>query len=276
MNGEMRRHGGARALEQSNPRDGAAGNVHSARRGERPHHPDRRMDSCARRAAKPPPGRGRWASRSIFRRSSFAMATCPGLVLAVLLETGLAARPAGARDHRGGVGRGFFARGIYPEPAQGARNTHRHGRFRHGIFLPCPICRRFPFDKIKIDQSFISNVGTNAQSAAIVRAVIGLARGLKLPVLAEGVEYEDQLAFLAEEDCDEVAGIFRRATVPDRPLCRDDRTAPASAERRTGARLKARQRRAPFPRREGAVASRRPPIAPNRAPRAWPATGERA
>src|SRR6202163_2325708 len=46
----------------------------------------------------------------------------------------------------------------------------------------------FPFDKIKIDQSFISNVKSNSQSAAIVRAVIGLAHGLDLPVLAEGVE----------------------------------------------------------------------------------------
>ena len=66
----------------------------------------------------------------------------------------------------------------------------------------------FPFDKIKIDQSFISNVGTNPQSAAIVRAVIGLARGLQLPVLAEGVETQEQLAFLSNEACDEVQGYF--------------------------------------------------------------------
>ena len=66
----------------------------------------------------------------------------------------------------------------------------------------------FPFDKIKIDQSFISNVRTNAQSAAIVCAVIGLARGLQLPVLAEGVETKDQLAFLTQEACDEVQGYF--------------------------------------------------------------------
>ncbi len=64
----------------------------------------------------------------------------------------------------------------------------------------------FPFDKIKIDQSFISNVNTNPQSAAIVRAVIGLAHGLNLPVLAEGVETRDQLEFLAAESCNEVQG----------------------------------------------------------------------
>jgi EAL domain-containing protein (putative c-di-GMP-specific phosphodiesterase class I) len=64
----------------------------------------------------------------------------------------------------------------------------------------------FPFDKIKIDQSFISNLKSNSQSAAIVRAVIGLAHGLNLPVLAEGVEAKTQLDFLAAESCDEVQG----------------------------------------------------------------------
>jgi EAL domain-containing protein (putative c-di-GMP-specific phosphodiesterase class I) len=64
----------------------------------------------------------------------------------------------------------------------------------------------FPFDKIKIDQSFISNLKSNPQSAAIVCAVVGLARGLNLPVLAEGVETSAQLDFLASESCDEVQG----------------------------------------------------------------------
>src|SRR6202171_1252803 len=61
----------------------------------------------------------------------------------------------------------------------------------------------FPFDKIKIDQSFIANLKTNPQSSAIVCAVIGLARGLHLPVLAEGVETKEQLAFLTQQACDE-------------------------------------------------------------------------
>jgi diguanylate cyclase (GGDEF)-like protein/PAS domain S-box-containing protein len=64
----------------------------------------------------------------------------------------------------------------------------------------------FPFDKIKIDRSFISSVETNAQSAAIVRAVIGLARGLDLPVVAEGVENKSQLEFLSRENCNEAQG----------------------------------------------------------------------
>jgi EAL domain-containing protein (putative c-di-GMP-specific phosphodiesterase class I) len=66
----------------------------------------------------------------------------------------------------------------------------------------------FPFDKIKIDQSFIMRLNENPQSPAIIRAVIGLAHGLSLPVLAEGVETADQLAFLKREACDQVQGFL--------------------------------------------------------------------
>ena len=59
--------------------------------------------------------------------------------------------------------------------------------------------RAFPFDKIKVDQSFIKSVDSNEQSAAIVRAVLGLGRGLNLPVLAEGVERQEELEFLKGE-----------------------------------------------------------------------------
>jgi EAL domain-containing protein (putative c-di-GMP-specific phosphodiesterase class I) len=64
----------------------------------------------------------------------------------------------------------------------------------------------FPFDKIKIDRSFIENLDSNPHSATIVRGVLGLARGLELPVIAEGVETEEQLAFLKREGCDEIQG----------------------------------------------------------------------
>jgi diguanylate cyclase (GGDEF)-like protein/PAS domain S-box-containing protein len=66
--------------------------------------------------------------------------------------------------------------------------------------------RAFPFDKIKIDGSFIKAVNVNDQTATIVRAVLGLGRGLGLPVLAEGVETPAELKFLADELCDEVQG----------------------------------------------------------------------
>ena len=66
----------------------------------------------------------------------------------------------------------------------------------------------FPFDKIKIDQAFIANLSQNPQSAAIIRAVIGLGRGLDLPVVAEGVETQEQLDFLTAESCDEIQGFL--------------------------------------------------------------------
>ena len=66
----------------------------------------------------------------------------------------------------------------------------------------------FPFDKIKIDQTFISNLKRNAQSAAIVRAVIGLGRGLAMPITAEGVETRAQLEFLKSESCQEIQGFL--------------------------------------------------------------------
>ena len=68
--------------------------------------------------------------------------------------------------------------------------------------------RYFPFDKIKIDQAFISNLDRNVHSTAIIRAVIGLGHGLNLPVSAEGVETKEQMSFLKREACDEVQGFL--------------------------------------------------------------------
>ena len=65
----------------------------------------------------------------------------------------------------------------------------------------------YVFDQtLKIDRAFVSNVERNAQSAAIIRAVIGLGKGLHLPIIAEGVETAEQLAFLTRVACDEVQG----------------------------------------------------------------------
>lgn len=66
--------------------------------------------------------------------------------------------------------------------------------------------RAFPFDKIKIDRSFIKSVNGNGQAAEIVRLILGLGRALNLPVLAEGVETSAELDFLESERCDEAQG----------------------------------------------------------------------
>lgn len=68
--------------------------------------------------------------------------------------------------------------------------------------------RAFPFDKIKIDGSFIKGVDRNDEAAAIVRAILGLGKGLGLPVLAEGIETAGELEFLASELCREGQGYY--------------------------------------------------------------------
>ncbi len=64
----------------------------------------------------------------------------------------------------------------------------------------------FPLDRVKIDRSFVASLCRADRSLAIVRAVIGLAHGLGLPVLAEGVETNEQLRTLLREGCDEMQG----------------------------------------------------------------------
>ena len=72
----------------------------------------------------------------------------------------------------------------------------------------------FPFDRIKIDRSFVGRVGENEQAAAIVRAVLGLGRSLRMGVIAEGVETAEQIKFLAGESCEEVQGFLYGKPAP--------------------------------------------------------------
>jgi predicted signal transduction protein with EAL and GGDEF domain len=66
----------------------------------------------------------------------------------------------------------------------------------------------FPFDKIKIDRSFIANLSAKPQSSYITRAIVTLGHGLGLPIVGEGVETKEQLAFLRRESCDQVQGFL--------------------------------------------------------------------
>ncbi|WP_439815107.1 EAL domain-containing protein [Zavarzinia sp. CC-PAN008] len=75
--------------------------------------------------------------------------------------------------------------------------------------------RSFPFDKMKIDRSFVMDLEKSEDAAAIVRAVIGLGNSLHIGVVAEGVETEAQLAYLREQGCDEVQGYLLGRPMPD-------------------------------------------------------------
>ncbi|HCF17013.1 MAG TPA: GGDEF domain-containing protein, partial [Rhodospirillum rubrum] len=71
--------------------------------------------------------------------------------------------------------------------------------------------RRFPIDKIKIDQSFVRDIPRDAAAEEITATIIAMGRTLKLHVLAEGVETTDQLDFLSRKQCDSAQGyLFSR------------------------------------------------------------------
>ena len=66
--------------------------------------------------------------------------------------------------------------------------------------------RRFPIDRIKIDRSFVNEIDTNQSDAALARAIVGMAHGLNMQVIAEGVETDAQLDLLKHYGCDEAQG----------------------------------------------------------------------
>jgi diguanylate cyclase (GGDEF)-like protein len=80
--------------------------------------------------------------------------------------------------------------------------------------------RRYPIDTLKIDRSFIKGIPENTDCIAVARSIISLARNLRLKVLAEGVETEDQLKFLLENGCDLFQGYYFSPPVPPDKITR--------------------------------------------------------
>ncbi|MGI9503705.1 MAG: EAL domain-containing protein, partial [Geminicoccaceae bacterium] len=74
--------------------------------------------------------------------------------------------------------------------------------------------QRFPFDRIKIDRSFINDINDNQGSAAIVGAVIALSKRLNMSTTAEGIETIEQLRHLQREGCDEAQGYYFSRPLP--------------------------------------------------------------
>jgi hypothetical protein len=75
--------------------------------------------------------------------------------------------------------------------------------------------RSFPFDKLKIDQSFVRDLGRDASAGAIIRAITTLAAALGIETLAEGVELEATMEALRNEGCDLIQGYLISRPVPD-------------------------------------------------------------
>lgn len=73
---------------------------------------------------------------------------------------------------------------------------------------------KFPLDRIKIDQSFIRDITSNKNHAAIVQSLVSVAKNLDIKVTAEGVETKDQLLYLQEWDCDEIQGYYYSKPIP--------------------------------------------------------------
>ena len=80
--------------------------------------------------------------------------------------------------------------------------------------------RKFQVDALKIDQSFVRQIGAAPDDTTIVTAVIGMGRSLNLRVVAEGVETQEELAFLQAHQCDEVQGFYFSQPVPPEHFAR--------------------------------------------------------
>jgi len=90
--------------------------------------------------------------------------------------------------------------------------------------------KRFPVDRLKIDQSFVRDITSDPDDAAIAQAVINLGHSLDLKVIAEGVETQEQLDFLRDHGCDEKQGYLISRPVPAEDFARLLMTARAVAE----------------------------------------------
>ncbi|WP_420135589.1 putative bifunctional diguanylate cyclase/phosphodiesterase [Rhodopseudomonas sp.] len=129
----------------------------------------------------------------------------PALILQVLVETGLDARRLEVEITEGVLIDDFAGAIAILRRIKNLGVRVAMDDFGAG-YSSLSYLQSFPFDKIKIDQVFTRKLESNPDSAAIVEAILDLARRLKLPVIAEGVETESQLAFLAGAGCQEVQG----------------------------------------------------------------------
>ena len=201
------RHAGAWA--------GFSRRFHPPRRRHRPDRPDRRMGAAAGLRARRPPGpmtfsdRGEPVAEPVQeRRASSRRWSAPRRIRAcrpnrLELEITEVGRCSRRRDDNLSILKQLRA----------PRRPHRDGRFRHRLFEP-ELSAELPFDKVKIDQSFIRDMSEGDDSRAIVRAVAALGVSFGMTTTAEGVETEQQMQCLRVEGLDEIQGYLISRPVP--------------------------------------------------------------
>ena len=137
----------------------------------------------------------------------FAHPNLPGVLTAILMETGLPPRRLELE---------LTETAIFADRDRALLQLHQIKALGVSIALDdfgtgyssLDILRTFPFDRIKLDASFVRELEKSTQAVAVIRAVLALGKSLHIPVLAEGIETEGQLTLLQQEGCDEAQGFL--------------------------------------------------------------------
>ena len=106
------------------------------------------------------------------------------------------------REHRGAARLGELGR-----PSGG-------GRLRYRLLVARRTCKQLPLDTLKIDRTFVRDIETDSDDAAIIGAIIAMAHGLDVRVTAEGVETKGQMEALRKLGCDEFQGYLLSKPLP--------------------------------------------------------------
>ena len=217
---EHQRLRGPHSLAPSREGHGPAGHLHPAGRGDRLDRPARRMGHPRGLRARPRNGRPISRSPSISRRRSSAARASLQVIVDALAASGLApdrleleiTETILLQDSEATLAMLYQLRELGVRIAMDDFGTG---------YSSLSYLQSFPFDKIKIDRSFVKDIAESAGSLNIVRAVAALAKGLGMPTTAEGVETKEQL------DTITLRGLHRDAGLPVQPAAagRRDRAA---------------------------------------------------
>ena len=144
----------------------------------------------------------------------FKQAELFDVIRSALKNSGLPPAAAGDRDHRIRAAGAGARKPRLHRAAQEPRHIAGARRFRHRLFVARLACTAFPFNKIKIDKSFIADLTRNYKSTAIVCTIVTLACGLDMSVTVEGVETREQFERLKSLGVNFAQGYLMGRPVP--------------------------------------------------------------